>query len=57
MMKAALAMAGKIANLSPVAVQGTKINLNYSRDHSVPEGLDYVARWNMGKSSTVLYES
>ena len=36
-----------IAAMSPVAVQGTKINLNYSRDHSVEEGLDFIAHWNM----------
>lgn len=35
----ALEMAGEIAARSPVAVQGTKINLVYSRDHSVAEGL------------------
>uniref|UniRef100_T1JKI9 Delta(3,5)-Delta(2,4)-dienoyl-CoA isomerase, mitochondrial n=1 Tax=Strigamia maritima TaxID=126957 RepID=T1JKI9_STRMM len=36
-----------IASKSPVAVQGTKIHLNYSRDHTVQEGLDYMANWNM----------
>lgn len=39
LMSAALEMAGEIAARSPVAVQGTKINLVYSRDHSVAEGL------------------
>lgn len=47
MMAAALEMAGEIAARSPVAVQGTKVNLVYSRDHSVQEGLDYMAAWNM----------
>ncbi|XP_068601360.1 delta(3,5)-Delta(2,4)-dienoyl-CoA isomerase, mitochondrial [Brachionichthys hirsutus] len=47
MMAGALEMAGEIAGRSPVAVQGTKINLIYSRDHSVAEGLDYMATWNM----------
>ncbi len=42
----ALALAVEIASKSPIAVQGTKINLNYSRDHSVREGLEYVAVWN-----------
>ncbi|KAF4070224.1 hypothetical protein AMELA_G00289150 [Ameiurus melas] len=37
-----LEIAGGTAGRSPVAVQGTKINLLYSRDHSVTEGLDYV---------------
>lgn len=44
MMAGALEMAGEIAGRSPVAVQGTKINLVYSRDHSVAEGLDYMVR-------------
>uniref|UniRef100_A0A0F8ACZ2 Delta(3,5)-Delta(2,4)-dienoyl-CoA isomerase, mitochondrial n=1 Tax=Larimichthys crocea TaxID=215358 RepID=A0A0F8ACZ2_LARCR len=44
MMAGALEMAGEIAARSPVAVQGTKINLIYSRDHSVTEGLDYMSQ-------------
>ncbi len=39
-------MAVNIASKSPVAVQGTKHNLNFSRDHSVQEGLDYIVTWN-----------
>lgn len=46
MMSAVIALAESIAVMSPVAVQGTKINLNYARDHSVEEGLDFVAHWN-----------
>ncbi|KAJ2814455.1 putative enoyl CoA hydratase [Coemansia sp. 'formosensis'] len=45
-MKAAEDMAGVIAAKSPVAVVGTKHLLNYSRDHSVGEGLEYTALWN-----------
>ncbi|XP_037631922.1 delta(3,5)-Delta(2,4)-dienoyl-CoA isomerase, mitochondrial-like isoform X1 [Sebastes umbrosus] len=52
MMAAALEMAGEIAGRSPVAVQGTKINLVYSRDHSVVEGLNYMATWNMSMLQT-----
>lgn len=44
MMAAAVEMAEEIAGRSPVAVQGTKINLIYARDHSVAEGLDYMVR-------------
>lgn len=44
LMAGALEMAAEIAGRSPVAVQGTKINLVYSRDHSVAEGLDYMVR-------------
>ena len=42
MMDAALEMAELIASKSPVAVQGTKLNMIYSRDHSVSESLDYM---------------
>lgn len=42
----ALALAQNIASKSPVAVQGTKVNLNYSRDHSVQDGLEYIATYN-----------
>lgn len=52
MMAGALEMAREIAGRSPVAVQGTKVNLIYSRDHSVAEGLDYMATWNMSMLQT-----
>jgi len=43
----AIALARKIAVLSPVAVASTKANLIYSRDHaSVADGLEYQATWN-----------
>lgn len=48
MMKNALSLAKIIASKSPVAVQTTKLQLNYARDHTVDEGLDYIASWNMG---------
>jgi len=35
-------VAEDIASKSPVAVQGSKISLVYSRDHSVQEGLDHI---------------
>lgn len=43
-MAAALELAAEIAARSPVAVQGTKANLIYSRDHSVDEGLNYMVK-------------
>ncbi|KAI1311034.1 hypothetical protein EDD11_003576 [Mortierella claussenii] len=46
-LKEALVTATLIAEKSPVAASGTKHLLNYSRDHSVQEGLDYTATWNM----------
>jgi len=47
MMAGAHAMAANIAAKSPVAVQGTKVNLVYSREHTVEEGLEKIATFNM----------
>jgi len=47
MMNGAMQMASNIASKSPVAVQGTKVNLAYSREHSTEDGLDMIAKWNM----------
>ncbi|ODN81746.1 hypothetical protein L202_02135 [Cryptococcus amylolentus CBS 6039] len=43
----ALQKAKMIASRSPIAVIGTKEVMNHSRDHSVDDGLQYVAAWNM----------
>jgi len=48
----ALKLANDIASKSPVAVVGTKHLLNYSRDHSVAEGLAYTAFWNAAMLNT-----
>lgn len=42
MLKAVFQIAQDIAAKSPVAVQGTKKSLVYSRDHGVQEGLDHI---------------
>lgn len=42
----AMEICKKIAGNSPVAVSGTKLSLNYSRDHSVSEGLEHIAMHN-----------
>ncbi|XP_072040135.1 delta(3,5)-Delta(2,4)-dienoyl-CoA isomerase, mitochondrial-like isoform X1 [Amphiura filiformis] len=47
LMDGAMELAKVIASKSPVAVQGTKSSLVYSRDHSVNDGLDHVRVWNM----------
>ncbi len=39
-------IAAEIASKSPMALWGTKQVLNYSRDHSVADGLEYIATWN-----------
>jgi enoyl-CoA hydratase len=46
LLEAVLALATEIASKSPLAVAGTKRMLSYMRDHSVADGLDYVATWN-----------
>ncbi|KAK9511010.1 hypothetical protein O3M35_005665 [Rhynocoris fuscipes] len=46
MMKEALEIAEGISKKSPVAIQGSKRSLIYSRDHTVQEGLDHIAYWN-----------
>lgn len=46
-LQACLSIASYIAAKSPIAVQGTKINLNYSRDHTIAESLEYMVSWNM----------
>ena len=45
------AIARDIASKSPLAIRGTKEMLLYSRDHSVTEGLNYIATWNSGMLS------
>jgi enoyl-CoA hydratase len=39
-------LAQGIAAKSPLAIRGTKEMLNYGRDHSVVDGLNYIATWN-----------
>ncbi|GAA98771.1 uncharacterized protein L969DRAFT_50896 [Mixia osmundae IAM 14324] len=46
---AAIELAKDISNKSPIAVQGSKHLLDYSRDHSVQDGLAYTATWNMSQ--------
>jgi enoyl-CoA hydratase len=46
LMTTVMALAQAIAAKSPLAVRGTKETLNYSRDHTVAAGLEYVAAKN-----------
>jgi enoyl-CoA hydratase len=41
-------IAGQIAAQSPLAIWGSKEMLVYSRDHSVADGLNYIAVWQTG---------
>lgn len=43
-----LATAREIAAKSPLAVAGSKTMINYARDHSIADGLDYIATWQAG---------
>ncbi len=43
-----LDIAHEIAGKSPLAVWGSKEMLNYSRDHSVADGLNFIATWQTG---------
>ncbi|XP_028404557.1 delta(3,5)-Delta(2,4)-dienoyl-CoA isomerase, mitochondrial-like [Dendronephthya gigantea] len=52
LIEGALDLASHIAKMSPIAVSGTKHNLNYSRDHPVDESLKYIASWNMSMLQT-----
>jgi enoyl-CoA hydratase len=47
-----LAVAAEIADKSPMAVWGTKQTLHYTRDHSVGDGLEYIANWNAAMFDT-----
>jgi len=46
MLKAVMAVAREIANKAPLAVYGSKRMINYARDHSTADGLDYISIWN-----------
>lgn len=48
MIEGVLAIAREIAGHSPLAIAGTKEMLNYTRDHTVADGLNYIATWNAG---------
>lgn len=41
-----LKIAQSIAAKSPLSIRGTKAILNHTRDHSVADGLEYMATWN-----------
>jgi len=43
-----LETAREIAGKSPLAVWGTKVAMNYARDHSVDDSLDQIATWQAG---------
>jgi enoyl-CoA hydratase len=48
MLTEVMAIAGRIASKSPLAIWGTKESINYSRDHSVADALEFIALWQTG---------
>ena len=52
MIEAAHDLAAEIASKAPLAVQSSKTMINYLRDHSVADALDYMAVWQSGMVST-----
>lgn len=43
--------AREIASKAPLAVTGSKVMINYARDHTIADGLDYIATWQTGMLS------
>ncbi|NLJ11906.1 crotonase/enoyl-CoA hydratase family protein [Denitrificimonas caeni] len=46
LMTAVFEIAQSIAKKSPIAVQGSKEMIRYMRDHTIADGLNYIATWN-----------
>ncbi len=51
MMAAVMATAREIAAKNPLAVTGSKVMINYARDHTLKDALDYIALWQTGMFS------
>jgi enoyl-CoA hydratase len=48
LLRGALDTAREIAAKSPLAIWGTKVAMNYARDHGVDDALDQIATWQSG---------
>jgi enoyl-CoA hydratase len=48
LVEGALETAREIAAKSPLAIWGTKVAMNYARDHGVDDALDQIATWQSG---------
>lgn len=46
MLNSVMEIAAEIASKAPLAVYGCKRMINYARDHTTADGLDYIAIWN-----------
>ncbi len=52
MLTGVMDIAGEIASKSPMAIWGTKQTMHYTRDHSVADGLEFIANWNAAMFDT-----
>jgi enoyl-CoA hydratase len=48
LVKGTLETAREVAAKSPLALWGTKVAMNYARDHGVDQGLEQIATWQAG---------
>lgn len=48
MLDAVMATAREIASKDPLSVTGSKVLINYGRDHTTKDTLDYIGVWNAG---------
>ena len=48
LLEGVMEIAAEIARKSPLAIWGTKETVNYTRDHSVADSLNYIATWQSG---------
>ena len=46
MLEEVMEIARAIAAKAPLAIYGSKRIINYARDHSTADGLDYIGIWN-----------
>ena len=52
MMVSVMETAAEIASKTPMAIWGTKRTMNFTRDHSVADGLEFIANWNAAMFDT-----
>ncbi len=48
LLAAVMETAREIASKAPLAVAGSKVMINYARDHTIKDSLDYIATWQTG---------
>lgn len=52
MIASVMETAAEIAAKTPMAIWGTKRSMNFGRDHSVADGLEFIANWNAAMFDT-----